>query len=426
MKYFLNLLGPVGKLTPFILSLVLLAACSSVQPGLPATPTTDTYTHSLSVDIDASSLKAEVEARYGGDVIVWRPEAGFAVLGLSGKSALSTQALEGAVIEPNQDEVAAPEAEVAASSVWGGGENVWSGGENVWSGGTDAISEPTLSRQNADIWWQVNLGGGLALAPRKGSGVKVAVIDSGIDLHHPAFSNRLAPRHEWKDFVDGDTYPQEERSAEGESGNYGHGTGVAGIVLQVAPNATILPLRVLGAEGIGDITDVAAAIDHALAWGADVINLSLGTNEDSEVLNRMLALAAERRVLITASSGNTGDGNITYPARNARVGVKGGAYLLSVGSVNAYNALSTFSTYGEALEMTAPGEFVYTAFPDNRVGYWSGTSFSAPMVAGTVALVLGEERDEKDVAKKLDELVRNHSLYYVRLNVRDFVGWVLD
>ena len=425
MKYVLNRFALKFS---FMLSFALLAACSSVQSDLPAPAVNDTYTHSVSVDIDPSLTPQEVEARYGGDVVVWRPEAGFAVLGLSG-GAFSTQSLEGAVLEPNQNEVVAPEAEVTASSVWGGGNNAWSGGNNAWSGGNNAWSgslnsEPTLSLQNSDIWWQISLGDGFWLAPRRGAGIKVAVIDSGLDLGHPAFANRLAPSHEWRDFVDGDAYPQDERLEGG--GNYGHGTGVAGIVLQVAPNATILPLRVLDAEGAGDITDVAAAVDHAVAAGADVINLSLGTDEDSEVLNRMLAYAAERKVFVTASSGNTGDSNITYPARNAREGTKAGAYLLSVGSVDAYNRLSTFSTYGDALELTAPGEYIYTAFPGNQVGYWSGTSFAVPMVTGTLALILGEnEGDKKTVAKKLEQVVNTYSLHYVPLNVRNFVAWTL-
>ncbi len=434
MKSFLK--PSTFKLALVTLSFVLLAACSSVQSTLPeatspTTPMTDVYTHSLSVDIDASSLKENVEARYSGDVIVWRPEAGFTVLGLSEMSILSAQSLEGIVVEPNQDEVAAPEAEVAASSVWGEGKNAWSGGKNAWSGGAGITLEPTLSWQNADAWWQIDLKGGSSLAPRKGAGIKVAVIDSGLDLNHPAFANHLAPESEWKDFVDGDTYPQEERSEDGDNSNYGHGTGVAGVVLQVAPNATILPLRVLDAEGLGDITDVAAAIDHAVAAGADVINLSLGTDEDSEALNQMIAYAAEKRIFVIASSGNTGDKNITYPARNAKEPSKMGEYLLSVGSAKTYwgilsSVLSQFSTYGDALEMTAPGEYIYTAFPDNQVGYWSGTSFSAPMVSGTLALMLGEEEDESRIADKLDSVVSEANLSYLPLHVKGFVDWALD
>ena len=430
MKYFVKRLKYMFKPTFTVVGLAMLAACSSVQPELPAA-TTNTlekarYDYSLSVEIDASSRPQEVAARYGGEVVVWRPEAGFVILGLRESNLLSTQSLGSVTVEPNQDQVAAPEAEVEASSVWGGGSNAWSGGSNAWSGGKSVTSEPTLGWENANIWWQINLWGGHALAPRKGAGVKVAVIDGGLDLKHPAFYNRLAPWYEWKDFVDGDIYPQEERLENSNNSNYGHGTGVAGVALQIAPNATILPLRVLDSDGVGDITDVAAAIDHALAWGADVINLSLGTDEDSETLNKMIAYAAEQKVFVIASSGNTGDGAITYPARRAKQAGAAGDYLVSVGSVDTTNMLSTFSTRGSDLEITAPGERIYTAFPEDKVSYWSGTSFAAPMVSGTLALMLAEDSEADNIAERLEEAASYYNLNYISLNVHNFVGWAVD
>ena len=424
MKYALNrfqLAPKLGLLPILVLFSIILAACGDVAPTVEA-PVQPSYDLSLSVDIDTSSTRENIQARYGGDIIVWRSEAGFAVLGLH--NSLSTQSVDGEA-ELNKDQVIAPEAQVTASSVWGGGRNIWSGGRNIWSGGTNITSEPTLSWQNTSVWEKIELGEGLASAPHEGAGVKVAVIDSGLDLHHPAFQGRLAPAHAWQDFVDGDAYPQEERSADNNDNNYGHGTGVAGVVLQIAPKATILPLRVLDSEGTGDVTDVAAAIDQAVTWGADIINLSLGTDEDSDVLNRMIAYAAEHKVFVVASSGNTGDERITYPARNAKQPGSAGAYLVSVGSVQTsdeLSILSTFSTYGDALELTAPGEYIYTAFPENQVGYWSGTSFSAPMVAGTLALMIGEDEEDK-VAHRLEWIVNSFDLKYIPLNVKDFMFW---
>ena len=427
MKYTLNRSQLTPKLRPLlVLNLILfsltLAACSDVVPTVEAPQ--PSYDLSLSVDINASSVRENIEARYGGDVVVWRPEAGFAILGLH--YSLSTQSLDGATVELNQDQVVAPEAQVRASRVWGGGRLAWSGGRLAWSGGNNDFniaSEPTLSQRNVAAWRQIDLEGGLERAPRAGMGIKVAVIDSGLDLSHPAFTHRLAPAYEWRDFIDGDTYPQEERSEDGDD-NYGHGTGVAGVVLQVAPQATILPLRVLNTKGVGDITDVAAAIDHAVFWGADVINLSLGTDEDSEVLNQMIAYAAERKVFVVASSGNTGDDRITYPARNAKSYGQAGTYLLSVGSVNAYSGYrSPFSTYGEALEFVAPGEYIYTAFPDQQVGYWSGTSFSAPMITGTLALMLAEDDAKGKVAERLETSLEKNTLEHSLLNIGSSVDW---
>ena len=184
MKYFVKCLETTLKPTLIILSLAVLAACSSVQSGLPADTSApkDTleksrYDYSLSVEIDASSRPQGVAARHDGEVVVWRPEAGFAILGLNESDALSTQSAEGADVELNQGQVAAPE--VMASGVWGGGRNAWSGGRNAWSGGMSIASNSTLFQRNWEAWLLVDLSGGLQSASHQGAGIKVAVIDSG-------------------------------------------------------------------------------------------------------------------------------------------------------------------------------------------------------------------------------------------------------
>ena len=241
---------------------------------------------------------------------------------------------------------------------------------------------------------------GQALASRLGAGVKVAVIDTGIDLRHPAFAGKLAPSSEWKDYVDGDNYPQEVPGS-----NYGHGTGVADIIVQVAPNVTILPIRVLGPDGAGDTTDVVAAIDYAVSRGAQVINLSLGTDTKEKALEELVKYALKADVTVVASAGNNGRESVMFPAsyKDATIGV---------GSVNRYDELSTFSAYGKDLSLTAPGESIYTAAPDQSVGYWSGTSFSAPIVSGAAALALGEratypKMKPKDISKELSGASRD-------------------
>ena len=117
--------------------------------------------------------------------------------------------------------------------------------------------------------------------------------------HGGTFAGTLAPASEWMDFVDNDGCPMDEPGGDG----YGHGTGVAGVVLQVAPNATILPFRVLGPDGSGDMTSVLAAIDHAVTMGADVINLSLGTLTSSNDLVRSVGrITLNTSVVLSAAS----------------------------------------------------------------------------------------------------------------------------
>ena len=235
---------------------------------------------------------------------------------------------------------------------------------------------------------QIKLPQGQALARNFGSGIKVAVIDTGIDTSHPMFTGRLAPSTEWKDFIDNDTNPQEVAPASGTTG-YGHGTGVAGLILQTAPKATILPIRALGPDGSGDVAGVVSAIDWAIQKGAQVINLSLGTTTNVVALQNVINTATSQGRYVIASAGNTGDGNITYPARWAKSGSYS-KYLISVGSVSQGLALSLFSCSGVELEQLAPGELVTSAHPGNKTARYTGTSFAAPQVSGAVALALGD------------------------------------
>ena len=385
----------LGALSPLLVSA--LAACGSLTHtetnASPSAP--ERFDYSLSVDLSGTATRAEVEAQYGGKVVVWRPEAGFAVLGLQDNGGLSTQGSK-----KNQGAFKAPEVSANAvdgngRSSWSGGRSSWSGGRSSWSGGRSswAGGEPTTFVENVDYWDQIDLPEGQAVATRLGAGVKVAVVDTGIDLSHPAFRGKLAPSYEWKDFVDSDRYPQEVKGA-----NYGHGTGVADIIIQVAPNAKILPIRVLGPDGSGDTTDVVAAIDHAIRMGADIINLSLGTEGEEKALKELVKYARKQEVLLVASAGNNAQENVLYPARH-------NSEVVSVGSVNAYDEISTFSAYGKELSVMAPGEHIYTAAPDENIAYWSGTSFAAPIVSGTAALALGEvsKREVKKVIKKIGD-----------------------
>ncbi len=290
---------------------------------------------------------------------------------------------------------------------WSTGRRAWSTGRRAWSTGDVATLE-----DNQAIWTQIHLQQAQTLSPNWGAGVKVAVIDTGIDLNHPAFVGHLAPSSDWKDFIDGDTNPQEVAGGEA----YGHGTSVASIVMQVAPRALILPIRVLDSNGVGDTSKIASAIDWAAQHGAKVINLSLGTdaaNFDCAV-QKSVALAIQNYgALMVFAAGNTGDSNINYPAitvksnPNSNPAVKAcrsapynlapamnagvNVASISVGSVNSFDHKSNFSSYGEKLEMVSPGEDIFGPYPENSAASWSGTSMAAPLVSGALTLALGEK-----------------------------------
>ncbi|WP_240741700.1 S8 family serine peptidase [Deinococcus sp. KSM4-11] len=272
-----------------------------------------------------------------------------------------------------------------AIGIWSGGAiGIWSGGAiGIWSGGT---YNPLP--QNSAVWTKIGLEKAHTLAPKLGAGVTVAVIDTGIDLNHPAFKGLLSAPATWHDFYANDDLPEEEGTL--GTGAYGHGTNVAGIILQVAPAAKVMPLRVLGPDGSGDVAMVSQAIDWAVSHGAQVVNLSLGSTENSTIIQGAIARATAQGVLVVSSAGNENRDQITYPAALARNEGTAGDLALSVGSVSLSDVKSTFSNYAKALELVAPGENVYAPAPDGRMASWSGTSMAAPMVSGGLALALGQ------------------------------------
>ncbi|GAA4006894.1 S8 family serine peptidase [Deinococcus rubellus] len=372
------------------------------------------YEYNTSVSITASDTQAAVEQRYGATAVVWRPDAGFAVLGLHHRpqgGQLQVQDLNGAALTyvDNQNVFGASGTSSAWSGkavqldsagrayVWSGGRAyVWSGGRaRVWSGGSGTVGGIP---ENSATWGRIGLPAAWAAAPNLGEGVTVAVIDTGIDLQHEMFQGALVGSQDQWDFVGNDAVPQEEGSFSDEG--FGHGTNVASIVLQIAPHARIMPLRVLAPDGSGDETAVAQAIDFAVSHGANVINLSLGSITKSDTIKKMINYAASKGVAVISSSGNTGDDRVTYPARDAS-----GNFMVGVGSVNSKDLKSDFSTYGDKVGVMAPGEMVWGPVPGNLFSYWSGTSMASPMVAGSLALALGQPLANKIKPENLVGLI---------------------
>ncbi len=372
---------------------LLLVACGSVQNA--PSSTSDSPEYVLTVDISSSDTVADLETLYSGKVVLWQPADGFAVLGLdhapSNLSALATSSLE---TNPGKFWSNAKQAWMSGGvSAWsGGGVSAWSGGGvSAWSGGGVSAWSGGSYRplpQNTTKWLNMNLQQAQLLATNLGAGIKVAVIDSGVDLAHPALAGGFVPAIEMWDYVGNDAVPQEEGTL--GTGAYGHGTSVAAIVLQFAPKAKILPLRVLSPNGSGDVLHVAAAITNAVSKGVKIINLSLGSDVRSAAVASAIAAATAKGVYIVSSSGNTANTSITYPANDAALTTTAGLYSVSVGSVNALDKKSSFSTYGTSLEIVGQGEVVYGPVPGKRLGAWTGTSMAAPMVSGALALALAQ------------------------------------
>ena len=226
-----------------------------------------------------------------------------------------------------------------------------------------------------------------ASAIATGAGVVVAVVDTGVDPTHPALQGRLESNG--FDFIDQDFDPTDERNFIDDDGDgvvdeqFGHGTFIASLVLAVAPDARILPVRVLDAEGFGTSSTLAAGIVWAVDSGADVINLSIGVAANSEAVREAIGYATDRDVLLVAAAGNDAADRIVFPASESDV--------LGVAAVAMTGAAAGFSNVGSAVDLVAPGVSMLGAMPETinpaGTGTWSGTSFAAPAVAGSAALV---------------------------------------
>jgi subtilisin family serine protease len=269
-----------------------------------------------------------------------------------------------------------------------------------------------------------------AHARSTGVGMRVAVLDTGIDAAHPVFAGRLLPGF---DFVDFDADPSEVGSA-AASASFGHGTHVAGLVALAAPGAKIMPLRVLDADGAGNAWVLGEALLHAVDPdrnaatddGAQVINLSLGSLDRTQLLDTLSrlvacsipAVAAEPAddfsdagfnddkqrcdalggAVIVAAAGNDGVDDVRqYPAAEGAYG------LLAVAASDSTGRLAAFSNFGSWVDVAAPGEGITSALPGGGYGTWSGTSMAAPLASATAALVRADapQLSAREVARRL-------------------------
>jgi thermitase len=212
--------------------------------------------------------------------------------------------------------------------------------------------------------------------------ITVAVIDTGVCLSHEDLEGRVLDNG--YDFVDDDNDPDDV---------FGHGCSVAGIIAAnidngigiagFAPNASILPIRVLGANGSGSMADVAKGIVYAADNGADIINLSLGSFVGSQAEKDAIDYAVGKGVTVIASAGNSGGALPGYPARYDNV--------VAVGAIDSDGSSSSFSNKGG--DIWGPGRDIHTIYLNNTYKALNGTSFSAPYVSAMAAVLEGMDKE---------------------------------
>ncbi|MEH7383516.1 S8 family serine peptidase [Bacillus sp. JJ1533] len=211
-----------------------------------------------------------------------------------------------------------------------------------------------------------------------GKGIKIAAIDTGIDIDHQDL--KISGGASFVDYTN--SYDDDN----------GHGTHVAGIIgaknnsvgtVGIAYDSSIYAVKVLDNEGLGYLSSIIQGIDWAITNQMDIINLSIGAEKPSEVLEMAVNKAYQNNILVVASAGNLGEipqtNTIEYPAKYDSA--------IAVGAVDENLKHASFSSTGKELEVAAPGEDIKSTYKDNSYAIISGTSMAAPYVSGNLALL---------------------------------------
>ena len=258
-----------------------------------------------------------------------------------------------------------------------------------------------------------------------GAGTRVAYIDTGVDPMHPALRPWLEPgvdvvndrsaseldglSQDMMSLLDQDMMSLLDHklifllnrslasilnSAAGSCAfppAFGHGTLVAGTIHVVAPDARLVPIKAFDAYGYTTMFNLIESVYKAIDLDVDVLNMSFSTMENSDIFRKSLDTAKEEGIAIVASAGNDArDGNGLYPAAYPSV--------FGIAATDLNDRLASFSNYGTGVSATAPGAYVISTLPGGKYAAVWGTSFSAPVVSGAMALLASNRGHGKSSA----------------------------
>ena len=247
------------------------------------------------------------------------------------------------------------------------------------------LSQYSHEKTNVTEAWENNL---------KGKGIKIAVLDTGISAHSDlTIAGGVSTVDSTNSYDD----------------DHGHGTHIAGIIASkdngigttgVASEADIYSVKVQDSTGKGDLMDIIEGIDWAINHDMDIMNMSFGTESYSATLEAKINEAVSKGMIVVASSGNTGNSQIMYPANYDNV--------IAVGATDQNNHLAAFSARGPAIDIVAPGVGIASTYLDDTYAIGNGTSQAAPYVTGMLALYM--EKYPNKSAKELTQMLYNHAL----------------
>ncbi len=244
----------------------------------------------------------------------------------------------------------------------------------------ELVAEDVPSAAGETLPWGVNrIDAERAWDVTRGAGIKVAVIDTGIDHLHPDLRPNFAGG---VSFVPGESFTD----------GHGHGTHVAGTVgarengsgvVGVAPNCSLYSAKALSRTGSGQYSWIISAIVWCVRARMDVINMSLGGGGHVQALQNACDFAHQHNLLLVAAAGNNG-GTVGYPAQYDSV--------IAVSAVDSSGAIASFSSRGSEVDLAAPGVRVLSTWPSNQYRRLNGTSMAAPHVSGAAALAISSHR----------------------------------
>lgn len=221
----------------------------------------------------------------------------------------------------------------------------------------------------------------------KGKGITVAILDTGCDSTHPDLQEQI---------IGGRNFTDDDGSNPDIFLDYnGHGTHVAGTiaaqkndkgVVGVAPEASLLIIKVLNKKGSGQYEWIINGINYAIEQKADIISMSLGGPTDLPELHEAIKKAVTNNILVVCAAGNEGDDDdstdeFTFPGRYNEV--------ISVGAINLERSPSGFTNSHNEIDLVAPGEEILSTYLNGKFATLSGTSMAAPHVSGALALIKG-------------------------------------
>lgn len=243
-----------------------------------------------------------------------------------------------------------------------------------------------------DLWNLQMIEAYQAQKTNKGKGIKIGVLDTGVEFTHSEIASCFDKENLGFDFV----YGKDPTDA------YGHGTHVAGIIsgikTGIATEARLYSLKVLSDEGYGSTENVIKAIEWSIEHNLDLINLSLGGAPPSKIEQLAFTKAKERGIISVAAAGNSGNVEYHFPASYKDV--------ISVASLDKNKKRSYFSTKNDMLDISAPGSSIFSAYLNNTYSTLSGTSMATPHVAGALAIAKSFSNYE---ANKLEDIMKNNS-----------------